>query len=54
MTETGAFSIIQAYLRLAGEGERIIACRADGKYWQDIGSLQNLEAARRSAAGLPG
>ena len=53
MTETGAFSIIQAYLRLAGEGERIIGCRADGKYWQDIGSLQKLEAARRCAAESP-
>ena len=46
MTETGPFSITRTYLRLAGEGERIVAYRADGKYWQDIGSPDKLEAAR--------
>jgi NDP-sugar pyrophosphorylase family protein len=51
MTETGAFSITGTYLRLAGEGERIVACRADGSYWQDIGSPEKLEEARRRAAG---
>jgi NDP-sugar pyrophosphorylase family protein len=49
MTEAGAFSLIQTYVRLAGEGERIVAYRADGRYWQDIGSLQELEAARQRA-----
>ena len=47
MTETGVFPITRTYLRLAGEGERIIAYRADGCYWQDIGSPEKLEAARR-------
>lgn len=51
MTETGAFPITRSYLRLAGEGEKIAAYRADGSYWQDIGSPQKLEAARRRAAG---
>jgi NDP-sugar pyrophosphorylase family protein len=51
MTETGIFPITQAYLRLAGEGERIVACRVDGSYWQDIGSLENLAKARGRAAG---
>ena len=46
MTETGIFPITQAYLRLAGEGERIVACRVDGIYWQDIGSAERLERAR--------
>jgi NDP-sugar pyrophosphorylase family protein len=50
MSETGAFPIIRAYLRLAGEGERIVAYRTDGSYWQDIGSMEKLERARRSAA----
>jgi NDP-sugar pyrophosphorylase family protein len=50
MTETGVFPITRTYLRLAGKGERIIAYRADGCYWQDIGTLENLEAARRCAA----
>ena len=51
MTETGAFPITRTYLRLAGEGERIVAHRADGRYWQDIGSPEKLEEARRRAAG---
>jgi len=51
MTETGVFPIIRTYLRLAGEGERIVACRADGRYWQDIGSPEKLEQARTRAAG---
>jgi NDP-sugar pyrophosphorylase family protein len=51
ITETGAFPITRTYLRLAGEGERIAAYRADGRYWQDIGSPEKLEAARRRAAG---
>jgi NDP-sugar pyrophosphorylase family protein len=51
MTETGIFPITQAYLRLAGEGERIVACRVDGSYWQDIGSPENLAKARGRAGG---
>jgi NDP-sugar pyrophosphorylase family protein len=50
MAETGAFPITRTYLRLAGEGERIVAFRADGSYWQDIGSPEKLELARRYAA----
>jgi NDP-sugar pyrophosphorylase family protein len=53
MTERGAFPITHMYLRLAGQGERIVAYRADGSYWQDIGSPEKLEAARRRAAGAP-
>jgi NDP-sugar pyrophosphorylase family protein len=53
MTETGAFPITRTYLRLAGEGERIVAYRADGRYWQDIGSPEKLEEARKRAAGPP-
>ena len=52
MTETGVFSITRTYLRLAGEGERIVAYRADGRYWQDIGSPEKLEQARKRAAPL--
>lgn len=51
MTETGAFPITRTYLRLAGAGERIVAYRADGNYWQDIGSPEKLEQARRHLAG---
>jgi NDP-sugar pyrophosphorylase family protein len=51
MTETGGFPITRTYLRLAGEGARIAAYRADGCDWQDIGSRERLEAARRRAGG---
>lgn len=51
MTETGVFPITRTYLRLAGEAERIVAYRADGSYWQDIGSPDKLNAARKRAAG---
>jgi len=51
MTETGVFPITKTYLRLAGEGERIVAYRADGSYWQDIGSPEKLEAARARPEG---
>ncbi|MGA2216838.1 MAG: nucleotidyltransferase family protein [Terracidiphilus sp.] len=47
MTEDGAFSIIGAYLRLAGLGERIAAYRADGCYWRDLGRVADLLAAAR-------
>jgi len=46
MSETGIFPITRTYLRLAGEGEQIVAYRADGQYWQDVGSADKLEAAR--------
>jgi NDP-sugar pyrophosphorylase family protein len=45
MTETGAFSIINSYLRLAGQGEKILAFRADKYYWRDLGRLDDLKQA---------
>jgi NDP-sugar pyrophosphorylase family protein len=55
LTETGAFSLTRAYLRLASEGERIEAFRADDYYWADIGSLSKLQAVRQHVEqhGLP-
>jgi len=50
MKEDGAFSIIDAYLRLAAEGEEIVAFRADGCYWRDLGRPESvIEAARELA-----
>jgi NDP-sugar pyrophosphorylase family protein len=47
MTEEGIFSIITSYLRLAADGEKILAFRADEYYWRDLGTPQNvLQAAR--------
>lgn len=47
MTEEGVFSIISAYLRLSGEGEKIVAFRADEYYWRDLGRPENIEQAVR-------
>lgn len=47
MTEAGAFSIIDTYLRLAAQGEKILAFRADDYYWRDLGKAENLEQAER-------
>jgi len=45
MTETGAFSIIDCYLRLAAQGEKILAFRADEYYWRDLGRPENVAQA---------
>ena len=45
MTEDGAFSIIDAYLRLAARDERIVAFRADEYYWRDLGTIDSLQQA---------
>jgi len=50
-TESGAFSILDPYLRLAGEGRRILPFRIDGAYWSDIGKPEQLEEARRWVKG---
>lgn len=44
MTEDGAFSIINTYLRLAAN-EKIIAFRADEYYWRDLGKPDNVKQA---------
>ena len=45
MTENGIFSIITTYLRLAAQGERILAFRADDSYWRDLGNQEGLQQA---------
>jgi len=50
MTEEGAFSIIATYLRLAGQGEKIRAFRADEYYWRDLGRLEDLRQAEEDLA----
>jgi NDP-sugar pyrophosphorylase family protein len=47
MKEEGAFSIIDTYMRLAAEGEKIIAFRADECYWRDLGRPENVRQAER-------
>jgi NDP-sugar pyrophosphorylase family protein len=45
LTETGIFSIIDAYLRLAARGEKILGFRADEYYWRDLGRPADLSQA---------
>jgi NDP-sugar pyrophosphorylase family protein len=47
LTEDGIFSIIPAYLRLAAQGEKIQAFRADEYYWRDLGKPENIQQAER-------
>ena len=42
LTETNSFSIITSYLRLAANGENILAFRADDYYWRDLGRPENV------------
>lgn len=52
-TERGAFSILDPYLRLAGEGARILPYRVDAWHWLDIGKPDQLEEARLRAQRTP-
>lgn len=45
MTEQGAFSIIESYLRLAEAGEKILGFRADEYYWRDLGKAEHIARA---------
>ena len=41
------FPIITTYLRLAAQGERILAFRADQYYWRDLGRRESIEEAEK-------
>jgi N-acetyl-alpha-D-muramate 1-phosphate uridylyltransferase len=43
----GPFSILDGYLELVSEGERVMPFRADGWHWLDIGSAERLRDAER-------
>jgi NDP-sugar pyrophosphorylase family protein len=45
LTEQGPFSIIDSYLRLAAQGQPILAFRADNYYWRDLGRPADLTQA---------
>jgi len=53
MKEDGVFSIIDTYLRLASEGDRIVAFRADEYYWRDLGRFEDLKQASEDMKLLP-
>jgi NDP-sugar pyrophosphorylase family protein len=50
MQEEGAFSIIDAYIRLAAQGEKIVAFRANECYWRDLGRPESVVQAARDLA----
>ena len=53
INEEGAFSIIDAYLRLAAQGEKIVAYRADDCYWRDLGRPESvLQATQELDSGM--
>jgi NDP-sugar pyrophosphorylase family protein len=50
--EQGAFSIIDSYLNLAAQGEKIIAYRADDCSWRDLGKPESIaQAAEEISSG---
>jgi NDP-sugar pyrophosphorylase family protein len=54
LTRDGAYSIINHYLALAGEGQRIARFEQPGAWWTDIGSHEALEEARVLLEGSEG
>jgi NDP-sugar pyrophosphorylase family protein len=53
MQDEGAFSIIDAYIQLAAQGEKILAFEADEYYWRDLGRPENVtQAASDLASGI--
>jgi mannose-1-phosphate guanylyltransferase len=50
LTEDGVFSIITSYLRLAGEGEKVMAFRADEYYWRDLGKPESVLQAEQDVS----
>ena len=48
--EEGAFSIVDAYVRLAAHGEAIDGFRTDSAYWRDLGRPEHLAEAERDLA----
>jgi NDP-sugar pyrophosphorylase family protein len=54
MVEEGAFPIMTCYLRLAAQGERILAFRADEYYWRDLGRPEHVtQAALEAVSSQP-
>ncbi len=47
IAEEGVFPIVPVYLRLAGQGEKILDFRADEYYWRDLGKPESIQQAAR-------
>jgi NDP-sugar pyrophosphorylase family protein len=53
LTEEGVFSIIDSYLRLSSQGEKILAFRHDHSYWRDLGKPADLAQAVLDIQSFP-
>ncbi len=53
MTEEGAFSIIDCYLRHASLGETIVGVTQDEAYWRDLGKPESVTAATEELRARP-
>jgi NDP-sugar pyrophosphorylase family protein len=51
LDEEGAFSIVDAHVRLAAQGETIQGFRADGAYWRDLGRPEKVAQAEGELSG---
>ena len=51
--ERGMFPIMTSYLRLVGEGHRILPWLLPKGLWLEIGNAERLEAARSALEGIP-
>ena len=51
MREDETFPIIAEYLRLAAQGEKIVAFRADEYAWRDVGKPESIRAAEQEILG---
>jgi NDP-sugar pyrophosphorylase family protein len=47
LTESAPFSIIDSYLRLSSQSQKILAFPADTSYWRDLGKPSDLAQASR-------
>ena len=47
LIEEVVFSVIDCYLRLASQAEKIVGFRADEYYWRDLGKPANVKQAAR-------
>jgi len=47
LTESGTFSIVEAYLRLVSGGEKIQPFRCDQYYWRDLGRIESIQQAEQ-------
>ena len=52
LTETGVFSIIDSYLRLSSQSEKILAFRHDTSYWRDLGKPADLAQATQDLQSI--